>query len=427
MLVVALGPIVTASTSAHSTGVRLTAAGMRGAARLARVAGLGGSVIGGHLGLRLDPDLLAKLAEGRRIVVVSATNGKTTITNLLTAALSTAGPVVTNAQGSNLSTGLAAALAEDLTTPRAALEVDEATLAVTAAALDPTTMVLANLSRDQLDRYGEVRIVAERWRRMLTDLARDGHHPTVVANADDPLVTWSVGAHADVTWVAAGSPWTADALVCPECAAPVIHSRDDWHCTGCDLARPDPAVSLVDEAVVLHDEHDRRVPLELTLPGAFNLSNAAMALVAARHEGVEPDRAAAAMRTTREVSGRYATVETAQHRIRLLMAKNPAGWQSSLAIVAPPPTPVVVAINARVADGRDPSWLWDVPFEVLAGRRVIAAGDRAEDLSVRLHYAEVDHEIRKGPALDACRGLPPGRVELVANYTAFSDALGAAR
>jgi UDP-N-acetylmuramyl tripeptide synthase len=403
----------------------MTAASMRGAARLARAAGLGGSVIGGHLGLRLDPGLLAKLAAHRRIVTVSATNGKTTTTNLLTAALATAGPVVTNAQGSNLATGLAAALAGDLTVERAALEVDEATLAATAHELSPTTMVLANLSRDQLDRYGEVRIVAEKWRDMLTDLARVGKRPHVVANADDPLVTWSVAEHADVTWVSVGSPWTADALVCPDCAAPVIHSASDWHCTGCDLARPTPAVSLVDHTVTLHDAEDRTVELDLSLPGAFNLANATMALAAARLEGIDPSVAAAAMRATDEVAGRYATIESGGRRIRLLMAKNPAGWQSSLAIVAPPPTPIVVAINARIADGRDPSWLWDVPFERLAGRRVVAAGDRAADLAVRLHYGGVDHEVHPGSALDACRTLPVGPIDLVANYTAFSDVLAA--
>lgn len=380
-------------------------------------------MLGGHLGLRLDPNLIAELAAGRRIVTVSATNGKTTTTNLLAAALRTSGAVLSNAQGSNLATGIAAALAADLTIERAALEVDEATLAATAVALAPATMVLANLSRDQLDRYGEVRILAERWKAMFAELAASGCRPTVIANADDPLVTWSVAEHDDVVWVSVGAAWTADATVCPECAAPIIHSATDWHCTGCDLARPDPTVTLTAEGVVLGDEANVIVPLDLALPGVFNRANAAMALAAARVEGVDPPVAADAMRATREVAGRFATIERGGHQIRLLMAKNPAGWQSSLGIIDAPPTSVVVAVNARIADGRDPSWLWDVEFEQLAGRRVVAAGDRAEDVSVRLHYAGVDHECRPGLALDACRALPAGRVDLVANYTAFSDAL----
>lgn len=396
---------------------------MRTTARLARAAGRGGSVLGGHLGVRIDPQILSKLASGRRIVTVSATNGKTTTTNLLTAALTTAGPVVTNASGSNLASGLTSALAEDLDSPRAVLEVDEATLAATAMALAPTTMVLANLSRDQLDRYGEVRIVAEKWHTMLAELDAAGNHPTVVANADDPLVAWSVSDHSDVIWVAVGSPWTADALVCPACAAPVIHSATDWHCAGCDLARPTPAATLSGDTVTFHDAPETSVRIELSLPGAFNRANAAMALVAARCEGVDPRTAADAMRATSEVSGRYSRIERNGRSIRVLMAKNPAGWQSSLAILGDPSTPVVVAINARVADGRDPSWLWDVPFERLAGRRVIAAGERARDLAVRLHYADIDCELAPGSALRACLHLPPGPVDLMANYTAFADTL----
>lgn len=398
---------------------------MRTTARVARAAGRGGSVLGGHVGLLLDPQILSKLATGRRIVTVSATNGKTTTTKLLAAALATAGCVVTNASGSNLASGLTAALAEDLDCPRAVLEVDEATLAATAKALAPRTMVFANLSRDQLDRYGEVRIVAEKWHDMLAELGSAGIRPTVVANADDPLVAWSVLDHGDVTWVTVGSPWTADALVCPACAAPVIHSATDWHCAGCDLARPTPDATLTGDTVTFHGDPETSVTLELSLPGAFNLANAAMALVAARCEGVDPAAAADAMRATSEVAGRYSRIERNGRSIRVLMAKNPAGWQSSLDILGDPSTPVVVAINARVADGRDPSWLWDVPFERLSGRRVIAAGDRARDLAVRLHYADIDCEIATGSALNACLHLPPGPVDLMANYTAFADTLAA--
>jgi UDP-N-acetylmuramyl tripeptide synthase len=107
------------------------------------------------------------------------------------------------------------------------------------------------------------------------------------------------------------------------------------------------------------------------------------------------------------------------------MAKNPAGWQEALDILAPAPAPVVAAINARVADGHDPSWLWDVPFERLAGREVVAAGDRALDLAVRLRYAGVDHRVHRGAALDAVRTVESGDVDLIGNYTVFSDVLTA--
>jgi UDP-N-acetylmuramyl tripeptide synthase len=401
--------------------MRVTAAG-------ARRAGRGGSVLGGHVGLALDRRLIAHLAQGRWIAVVSATNGKTTTTNLLAAALGVGGAVVTNSQGSNLKTGIAAALAADLDTWRAALEVDEATLAAVADELRPAVVVLGNLSRDQLDRYGEVRILAERWRAMFERLAAAGAAPAVVANADDPLVAWSASEVPDVTWVAAGAAWTADAAVCPACAAPIVHGPGTWRCTGCDLARPVPDVEVRDATVVFHDDGgDLEVPVTLAIPGRFNLGNAGLALAAARLGGVAPLDAAPAMATTGEVAGRYRTVRVGNHEVRLLMAKNPAGWQASLDIVQPPPVPVVVAVNARVADGRDPSWLWDVPFESLDGRPVVAAGDRAHDLSVRLHYAGVRHEVRPGSALDAMRTFPAGPVDLIANYTAFSDVLAGLR
>jgi UDP-N-acetylmuramyl tripeptide synthase len=401
--------------------MRVTAAG-------ARRAGRGGSVLGGHVGIALDRRLIAHLAQGRWIAVVSATNGKTTTTNLLAAALGVGGAVVTNSQGSNLKTGIAAALAADLDTWRAALEVDEATLAAVADELRPAVVVLGNLSRDQLDRYGEVRILAERWRAMFERLAAAGAAPAVVANADDPLVAWSASEVPDVTWVAAGAAWTADAAVCPACAAPIVHGPGTWRCTGCDLTRPVPDVEVRDATVVFHDDGgDLEVPVTLAIPGRFNLGNAGLALAAARLGGVAPLDAAPAMATTGEVAGRYRTVRVGNHEVRLLMAKNPAGWQASLDIVQPPPVPVVVAVNARVADGRDPSWLWDVPFESLDGRPVVAAGDRAHDLSVRLHYAGVRHEVRPGSALDAMRTFPAGPVDLIANYTAFSDVLAGLR
>ncbi len=406
--------------------LRATALAMRGVAGSARRAGRGGSVLGGHVGLWLDPELLGHLAHHRRIITISATNGKTTTTRLLHAALSVDAPVLTNARGSNLRTGIAAALAADLKNPGAVLEVDEATLAKVAVELRPAVVVLGNLSRDQLDRYGEVRILAQRWRSMFVDLAANGHRPQVVANADDPLVAWSAAGLNDVTWVAAGSPWTADAGVCPECTSSIERGQGTWRCSGCDLARPTPDVAIDGNLVVFHDPRGEvTVPVSLALPGAFNVANAALALTAARIVGTDPTVAAQAMETTDQVEGRYRTVQLGDRRVRLLMAKNPAGWQSALEILQPPPTPVVLAINARVADGRDPSWLYDVEMERLAGRSVVAAGERAEDLSVRLHYAGVDHTCVPGPALEAVRSLAAGPADLVANYTAFADTLAA--
>lgn len=390
---------------------------------MSKARGGGGSVIGGKVAMQFSRHPLRVLGRGRWIAAVSGTNGKTTTTHLLAAALATRGPVVTNKEGSNLRSGLTAALASDLGPDIAVLEVDEATLPRVADDLSPDLACLLNLSRDQLDRYGEVRIVAGRWRTSFYE--SDQTH--VVANCDDPLVAWAGLGAKSTTWVSVGQRWVNDATVCPACGGRIERTGDGphahWSCSRCDLARPSPDLVLDgDELVARNGERGR---IELHLPGRFNLANAAMAAAAARDAGVRLAEALAAMAHTRSVAGRYRQVIVDGHRVRLLMAKNPAGWQEALDILAPPPTPVVAAINARVADGHDPSWLWDVPFERLAGRTVVAAGDRALDLAVRLRYAGVDHRVHRGPVLEAVSELDGEDADVIGNYTVFSDVLQA--
>ena len=115
------------------------------------------------------------------------------------------------------------------------------------------------------------------------------------------------------------------------------------------------------------------------------------------------------------------TVTVGSTRARLLLAKNPAGWRELLTMIDGEDRPVLLAINARIADGRDPSWLWDVEYERLRGRRVVAAGERAADLAVRLHYAEVDCEVWHGDIVDRLRTFDAPDVDVLANYTVFAD------
>src|SRR4051812_19622570 len=195
-----------------------TAAG-RATAALSRRLGRGnGSVIGGRVLMAIDPDALARLATGHRAALISGTNGKTTTTRMLAAALGTAGPVVTNVRGANMPPGLAAALS-DGDAHLAALEVDEAWLPAIAEAVRPEVVVLLNLSRDQLDRNNEVRALSATWRKAVAALEPA---TTVVANADDPLTAWAAMASDNVTWVAAGQPWTADASGCPKCGGRLV-------------------------------------------------------------------------------------------------------------------------------------------------------------------------------------------------------------
>jgi UDP-N-acetylmuramyl tripeptide synthase len=276
----------------------------------------------------------------------------------------------------------------------------------------PRAVGLLNLSRDQLDRNNEVRQLAAIWRTTLAGRAGT----VVVANADDPLVVWGAGEAPRVLWVGAGQPWTLDASGCPRCGGCIRFDEPGWSCSQCDLRRPSLDVHLEGTTVV--GPGARRVDLELRLPGRANRANAAMALTLAGVLGADPPRAAEAMSGVAEVVGRYARVRVEGREARLLLAKNPAGWVEVFDVLRSPPLPVVVVINARVADGRDPSWLWDVPFECLAGRLVVASGERSRDLAVRLRYAGVHHLHEPDPVKAIVAADAPS-VEVVANYTSF--------
>ncbi len=385
-----------------------------------------GTVAGGRAGLRIDRRLLEHLSAGRQITLITGTNGKTTTTRLLTVALGAMGDaVVSNETGSNMPPGHVAALAGK-GAPRAVLEVDEVYLPRVLAATSAAAVVLLNLSRDQLDRTNEVRMVAGRWRAALAAAP----HTHVVANADDPLVVWGAGAARDVHWVGAGLRWQLDAGGCPSCEGRIEFRDGTWACTGCGFARPTPEAELVvasDGAAKGVWGDGRTHPVRLALPGRFNQANALMAAVAAETCGVDAVAALEAMEAVDQVAGRFTVRAFGDVRARLMLAKNPAGWDELLDLVTESDAPLVVSINARVADGADPSWLWDVPFELLEGRTVVATGDRVRDLSVRLHYAGVTHATEADP-VQAVRAAADGTtavVDVIGNYTAFHDLLGA--
>lgn len=361
-------------------------------ARLSRLMGKGeGSVIGGRVTLALDPHALERLSRWRDIVLVSGTNGKTTTTSMITAALSTMGDVASNTAGANMTGGMVSSLSQSRALV-AALEVDEGHLPAAIEATRPAFVTLLNLTRDQLDRVGEVRMTAKRWRDALRE-----SKTIVIANADDPMVAWAAKAAKQVVWVAAGSGWRLDASSCPECGARIDWTSGEWDCSGCELSRPDPHVFFTTKTVAKKRVAEEiRMPIDLRLPGEVNRRNAAIALTAALLMGTDPHAANRAVAKLEGAGGRFMSVRIGAMHARLLLAKNPAGWAEALRLVRPGATPVVVAINARVQDGRDPSWLWDVPFEQLRGRFVVATGERGRDLGVRLQYADVMHEFVEG-------------------------------
>lgn len=382
--------------------------------KLSQKMGLGaGGMIGGRVALKLDPQALAHLTSNRSVALVTGTNGKTTSTMMLSRATSFLGEVATNHGGANMPDGHVTALSKQPDAPYAVLEVDEGYFPEVVRAASPAVAVLLNLSRDQLDRVGEVRTIEKSLRTALGSVTG-----VVVANCDDIMVTSAARDSANVVWVATGTGWHNDAASCPRCGDPIRWEGEHWHCTGCDLARPRPQWVTGDGYLVT--PNGVKVELALRLPGKFNQANAVMATAAAVALGVPVEEAVQRLRAVSNVAGRYRTIQRSGHRARLLLSKNPAGWSETLTVVREADHPAVLVINAHEADGRDLSWLWDVPFERLRGRQVIASGERATDLAVRLTYAEVEHTIVPDP-LQAIDAMPPGPVEVIANYTAFRD------
>jgi UDP-N-acetylmuramyl tripeptide synthase len=383
---------------------------------MSRLSGRGdGSVIGGAIGLRVEPDLVKLLAAGRQIVLVTGTNGKTTTTRLITAAIEALGrDVASNAFGANMEAGLASALGRDLNAPFGVLEVDERYLPAMIQATSPRVITLLNLSRDQMDRAAEIWMVARRWREVLA-AAPDSR---VVANADDPLVAWAAGAARRVTWVAAGQRWHEDSWCCPECGSHLRRDDLGWRCGDCGLARPAATWVLDDGKVV--DAAGRVRQLSLALPGRANRANAVMALAVADYFGADMDQALPRLREVASVAGRYTQLELRGRRLRLLLAKNPAGWLEAFDVLAPAPAPVLLAVNANGPDGKDTSWLWDVDYRVLRGRPVLVGGERRLDLAVRLEADQVGFELTDSieAAVDQ---VPPGILDVIANYTAFQQ------
>ncbi len=386
------------------------------AGRVSRLTGRGdGSVIGGVLSLRMEPDLLRLLSAGRQVVLVTGTNGKTTTTRLITAALGALGqPVASNAFGANMEAGLTSALGQARGALFAVLEVDEAYMPAVLQATSARVVVLLNLSRDQMDRAAEIWMVARRWREALAAAP----NCRVIANADDPLIVWAAAAAPRVTWVAAGQRWHEDSWCCPECGSHLRRDELGWRCGECTFRRPSARSVLEDSAVI--DAVGNVRDLSLALPGRANRSNAVMALAVADFFGADVAQALPRLRAVSSVAGRYTQVDRRGRRVRLLLAKNPAGWLEAFDVLAPGSSPVMLSVNAQVPDGRDTSWLWDVDYRVLRGRPVFVTGQRRLDLAVRLEADQVAFELADDID-DVVDRVPPGELDVVANYTAFQQ------
>ena len=401
-----------------------------------RKAGRGaGGMIGGLVGGAIDPQLMASLGPGkggvkRPTVLITGTNGKSTTTRMLASAVRSAATVCTNEGGDNMDAGVISALLAGRDAEALVLEVDELHVPSIAEKLDADVLVLLNLSRDQLDRVGEINKIE----RALRACVEARPHMQIIANCDDVSVTSAAWDSPNVQWVSAGFGWAGDSTSCPRTEGAIIHRTGedgvvDWFAAkklldGREFRRPTPDWRITEEGLI--DREGQLHPMNLTLPGNANRGNATQAVAAAvavgelLHRPIPTEQAIAAAEKVDNVAGRYSVVRFGDHEVRLMLAKNPAGWQEALSMVDRTADSLVISVNGQVADGQDLSWLWDVRFENFEGVHVVAAGERGTDLAVRLGYAAVEHNLIKD-TVEAIRSCPPGRVEVLANYTAFRD------
>ncbi len=439
--------------------VQLSAALMAGraAAILSRRLGRGGgTVIAGHLVPRLAPGALRDVTNAlpNGSIVVSGTNGKTTTTRLLSHILRGAGlRPIHNRAGANLLSGLFTAVAQGTdwqARPRGDIglfEVDEATLPRALEHIEPRVLLLHNIFRDQLDRYGEVHFVANLWAEAVGEL---GPATTVVADADDPLVAalaplanaYGIG---DVSVGSHELPHAMDARLCPRCGAQLCYDLvffghlGHYRCSRCDFARPPTAITattielLGDEgSLVTIDTPDGVIRARLQLPGLYNVYNALAAVSVSATLGVRRDVIARGLETFTAAFGRLERIQVEDRQLFLALVKNPVGFTEVLRTILSGTgrRTLLLAINDLFADGTDVSWLWDVDFESLAGRVNVAvcAGIRANDMAVRLKYAGVETErIRIEPELARALEMalaaaePTETVYALPTYTAMLD------
>jgi lipid II isoglutaminyl synthase (glutamine-hydrolysing) len=447
---------VSATSDGALFGAKRLVARAAGAASRASGRG-GGTTLPGRLLLRLAPDAIARLGTqlGGAVTLISATNGKTTTAGMLATVLATEGRhPVHNRAGSNMTWGIATALLEQHGS-EGLFEVDEAWLPKVTAQLGPSLIVLGNLFRDQLDRYGEIEALADEWAKMVA--ARAGSTGFVL-NADDPLVA-DLGRGSDgerhdgVVYFGIEDPSQAlpelqhafDAKHCRRCGHPYAYERafvghlGHYSCPGCGAERPAPEVAAtrielrgMQGSTVTVRTPDGELSLQLPLPGLYNVYNALAALAAGLQLGVEPERIATALSSTQGAFGRVETVAVGDKSVSILLIKNPAGANEILRTLMleddEAGLDLWIALNDRIADGRDVSWVWDADFELLAGavRQVTCAGTRAPEMALRLKYAGWPEEaivVEPGieRSLDRAVSEAPGRLFALPTYTALLE------
>jgi UDP-N-acetylmuramyl tripeptide synthase len=423
----------------------------RSAGRLSRLAGRGGgTTIPGKILATIDPGSVSTLAARlpRGTAAISATNGKTTTAALVAAIVGKSIRLAHNGSGANLVSGVASTLIEARDAELGLFEVDEGAFPEVARRIRPRAVCLGNLFRDQLDRYGELEQIAERWRAAVAELP---DRTALVVNADDPQVgdlvrpgrvTFGID---DPAQARPTLQHASDSKYCLRCGTPYVYTAayvghlGDYRCPACGHARP--PLDVAARAIELHGleavsfdlvtpEGTRRV--RLGLPGLYNVYNALAAASLSRALDATLDEVVAGLGSAPPAFGRAERIDVGSRRLLLLLIKNPAGANEVVRTVvqAEAPRLAVVALNDAIADGRDVSWIWDVDFEPLLEclERVVVSGGRAAELALRFTYAgfpadavEIVPEL--GAALDRGLELTPegGELTVLPTYTAMLE------
>jgi lipid II isoglutaminyl synthase (glutamine-hydrolysing) len=421
---------------------------VRAAGTLSRLAGRGGgTTLPGKLLWKLDPAaidaLAARLPQGS--VAVSATNGKTTTTAMVAEILRRRVRVAHNDSGANLVSGVASALLHDRDAQLGLFEVDEGALPEVVRRVRPKALLLGNLFRDQLDRYGELELVAARWREAVASLP----HAQIVVNGDDP----QVGALArpggrvfgldDPRVARPALQHAADSKYCLRCGTPYeyvaayVGHLGDYRCPNCGHARPpldviarDIELRGLDGAAFTLAAPEGETRVELRLPGLYNVYNALGAASLALALGVSLDDVRDGLARFSAAFGRFERIAIGDRRVLMLLIKNPAGANEAIRTLVEgnPPKVAVIALNDAIADGRDVSWIWDVDFEPLLDGldRLVATGSRAAELALRFAYGGLDRDkIDVVPSLDTALDLgleltpAGGELTVLPTYTAM--------
>ncbi|MBV9196606.1 MAG: DUF1727 domain-containing protein [Solirubrobacterales bacterium] len=426
---------------------------------LARRAGRGGGTsLPGKVLIRLEPEAIGELSARlpRGSLVISATNGKTTTAAMTAAVLERSGiALVHNRAGANMAGGVASTLLAAARPGRTIdgelglFEVDEFWLDRLIPQLEPRAVLLANLFRDQLDRYGELETIADRWAAVV---ARMSSSSRLVLNADDPLIADLGRRMPNVTYfgVEDGSvavpemQHASDSKHCRRCGAAYAYDAvylghlGRYHCPSCGQTRPRPSISA--EAIRFDGTRgaafrlctrEATADVALPLPGLYNVYNALAAAALCLQLQIPLETVAAGLEAVAAAFGRAETVAIDGLELSILLVKNPAGANEILRtlVLEPGELDLLAILNDRTADGRDVSWIWDADFELLAPhvRRATCAGTRAAELALRLKYAGVPVERLEvipplAPAFDAAVGRTASeRLFALPTYTALLE------